>query len=270
MRRRRPLRHLLGRSLAAGLLALCCGPARPLDLLDIAEAGVKGLLNPDCSRYCITGVCLWLQCDFLLCKVLPTFRVRHRWPDLLVSSWDQRGHPLREIQPLVDGWKRLREWSSGGGGDGSARRAASAHFLEADVLGSPLAAVDLPGFCEPSPQPFRPYYASLQDVDLWRGRGGLIQAYLGEENNDGDREFTAQGRSWGRLFPRTGFVDAPLDPQGAAALAAHRALDIVAGGQGAAAHQAAGRRAPGGRPQRRPRRGLLAAPGRGRGRGGWG
>ena len=220
--------------------------------LDIAQVSGKGLLNRECLQYCLTGLCIFVNCILGVCTPIVTPRVRHRLPDLLVMAWDARGIPWTEARLLTremdddkhhelaahSFWGGLWNWNKltgGGSGDGSSRRRSSVAFGEAAVIGSPLAAwkylQQIPsGICPPATTPLLPYYLSRLDSDLWRGGGHAVFRWI-ESPDDEDSEWkltSPQGkRSWGRLYPRTGFHDGVFGPAASAAMRAQRALDIV-------------------------------------------
>ena len=193
-------------------------------LSTLAKATSRGLKSKGCLDYCVTGACLYLNCGPLGCSVVTMPRVRHRLPDLVVSSW--RGHhPWRELRRPLRSWAKKLGISSGGSGWLRKPGTRNASFREADVFANPLANLPLPGLCRASTFPFQPHYSSLLDAHLWRS--GLTELLLKE---------TWQGwklggpdNSPGSLFPRKGFGHFSADDN-ASLVTAQRALDIAESG----------------------------------------
>ena len=195
--------------------------------------------DSSCHGYCITGVCLWLKCGWG-CRVVTSIRVRHRNPDLVVTTYDQVGQsPWVEYQSLLAALQistlaslmSATTSTTPGGGQQSVGKTNSKQalrFKEADAVGHPkLLPLSLltDAFCGSQATPYQPYFSSAMDALTWR-LGGPEYLYV-KNLLPGVREI---GRwplnSWGGLFPRTGFVMQNEDPK-ASAIVAQRVGNIV-------------------------------------------
>ena len=168
---------------------------------------------------------------------MTTPRISHRLPDLVVQSYVQTGKPpWREWQPfaaIAAQTARLALGAVGGAlsggvgsGSGPHRYTDALQFHETDVVGNPIAKVLQAGpfLCKSDVIPMKPYYVSVADVLAWRSGAGEITRP--EALTPGLREIGSGSRTWGSIYPRTGFV-MQHDSTRAAAVAAVRAIDIV-------------------------------------------
>lgn len=205
---------------AAGRIA----PADSFTLPRLADALHRGLQSKKCLRFCITGACLRLNCLLGICQISASPRIRHRLPDLIVSSWNRAGHPWSELSPLMRQLIRQAGLSSGTLPTASRPTGRRAEFREADVVGNPLATVALPGLCRASTAPWQPHYSSLADAHLWRS--GLTEMLEPATWLPTAWLLGGRGRRWGSLFPRKGFSHHSRTSDGAL-VSALRALDIA-------------------------------------------
>ena len=226
--------------------ALALGTLTPW--MDDTRADSFGLANlasaafsPDCLDWKIEGACLWIQCDLFGCRIVPSPKISHRLPDLVVQSYPDTGEPpWNEWRPIAQA--AASEASSsvqaftglqlGGGtrsGVGTRKHIDALQFFETDVAGNPAIKLadhfDGKLLCKSAAKPMEPYFLSVTDAAAWRT--GEAERTRIESITPGMREvgFGAQ-YTWGPVFPRTGFVMQP-DPTRAAAVMAVRAVDIV-------------------------------------------
>lgn len=193
-------------------------------LRQLGEAMAVGLVNANCLRYCITGSCTRLNCRGGFCEPHVVPLIRHRLPDLIVSSWNQSGHPWKELRQPMRLLAKGAGLSSGAApvtGPAGVRRA---EFREADVIANPLNAVPLPGLCRAVTRPWQPYYSSLADSALWRS--GLTELLEPASWVPTAWPLISGGRRFGSLFPRKGFSHHNTAADGAMTYAL-RALDIA-------------------------------------------
>ena len=198
--------------------------AATFSLAKLARAFAKGLNNPGCLRYCITGLCLYLKCTPLGCTVDARPRIRHRLPDLIVSSWSGGGHPWRELRAPMRLLADELRLSHGSGVGKSAAHGRGAAFREADVLANPVVSVPLPGLCKARTRAWQPHYSSLLDAALWRS--GLSELLHPESWDLRQWNLGTDDHRFGSLFPRKGFGHYASADRGAL-VTAQRALDIA-------------------------------------------
>ena len=197
-----------------------------------------------CLNWRATGLCLWLDCGPLGCRVRSSLKVGHYNPDLVVSSYNALGdNPWLEIRTtlgiaqataarsalgtLTD----LVVGSAGNRTEGTDRRDhKNLVFRETDAIGHPGLNFSLPVLpaslrCVSQALPFIPYFLSGIDALAWRGP--VPESLYPASLIPGLREV---GRwplfIWGSVYPRTGWTIQSEEPK-AAALTAQRVGDIV-------------------------------------------
>ena len=151
------------RPLALSIL-LACGPSMALDTGSITSS----VLSPNCLAYRVVGICFWLLCTPVGCKVKTSTKVRHFIPELVVSSYATTGNnPWTEMAALsspISG-------AEGGGNliTPNTRRDNLPRFKNVDGIGHPggWAATQLAsqsGYaCASGATAFMPYYLSTLD-----------------------------------------------------------------------------------------------------------
>lgn len=144
-----PRRRLLVLLTVLTLAAPQPGRAESFTTLDI----ISQSFSRECLDYCIIGACFWLTCGLTGCRVVTTPKVKHNWPDLVVTSYAQPGDtPWTETRATLGEASRLAgntlmQTLAGidiGGGDvreNSRRRLSDLRFREVDVIGSPMALI---------------------------------------------------------------------------------------------------------------------------------
>ena len=229
-----------------------------------SAAIIAATINPTtlrCLDHCIIGVCIWLRPILVppFYRVETTLRVRHKFPDVVVSVFEHPGdNPWIEVRPLSNLaaqaaqtlYGALSQTTVRGGRHTPAAnqiegqndpshdvRREQIRFGEAEIYGHPLASVigqspigfgvNIPGICPIETRSFFPYYQSGFDALSWRNPevellypGTWIPFYREVRNST----FTS---IWGSVFPRNGILAAQSDPYKAAAVFAQRAADIV-------------------------------------------
>jgi integrating conjugative element protein (TIGR03756 family) len=214
------------RSWALSLL-LVSGPSLALDSASIMASA----LSPSCLEYRVVGLCFWLFCTPLGCKVRTSTKVRHFIPELVVSSYATTGdNPWTEMAALSSPIRGAE-----GGGNlitPNTRRDNLPRFKNVDGIGHPgsSAATQLAaqsGYaCVSGTTAFKPYYLSTLDSLAWRH--GIPESVYPESLTSGVREIgqQASGNMWGNVYPRQGFLVQPDDFK-AAAVMAQRAGDVI-------------------------------------------
>lgn len=210
--------------------------------LTTAQIVASGL-SPACIQWRISGICYWLLCTPLGCRVITSVRVTHNLPDVVVSTYRvPGGNPWREMTPvsqmaggLENALARSFTGLPAGGGNASKRkypgwRHTNLLFRYADAVGHPATALignALPGYsCPGVATPLFPYFLSTLDTLAWRT--GLPEAFFPEALIPGQRELgvSQRGDMWGALYPRGGLVN-QTDGDKAAAVVAQRVADIL-------------------------------------------
>ena len=200
--------------------------------------------SDDCLDYCVDGVCFWLVCGFWGCVVKTTPHINHNLPDFVISSYNEPGkNSFLEAQSL-DVIKNIQ------GGhlttNSKSKRANSGlKFKEASVIGNPVAYAmgQAQYLCRSKIKPYMPYYLSTLDEKMWRSGlsdmlypstwvPGMNEVSLNKNQTD---KFL---KSWGSLYPRSGFLNQKNEVKTASVIAA-RALAVVSDG-GARIYQSSG------------------------------
>lgn len=202
----------------------------------------------DYINYRVIGSCLWLYCDFPLCKVTPTLELDEYLPDLIVSVYNGRGNdPFYEmskvpVPPLMKSADDLGYESGNLAfnkvantdipiGNGNSNTLMSKGHYDAmrtksvDVIGSPLAWFHIPFLMlRADTSPYTPYYISDTDV---LGRLGIAEA-LRPEIWDPFHYYIGSSsiNYWSYEFPRSMTVNVYNDYK-ASVVSAERAADIV-------------------------------------------
>lgn len=200
-------------------------------------------LDRSCLNYCITGVCVWLRCSIVGCRIETSIRVSHYNPDLVVSIYDKPGDNPWDLaksiygsleQQLTDSLVALFHDAEAGGGHrvegGNRATDQSLRFKEVTAIGHPFSTLtDYIGnsgfFCPSEAESFFPYFSSSIDSLTWR-LGTPEMLYL--TNLIPGRRVVGEGvhQQWGAVWPRTGFINQKDDAK-AAAVVAQRAGNIV-------------------------------------------
>lgn len=188
-------------------------------------------------------------------------RIRHKLPDLVVSSYEKPGNnPWTEMRlaygqgavAIQNSYPITSQFENHGIGGAEhenklVSRSLNAsvrnkRFHEANVFGSPAPAVVRntmkfgvlnvlggPYLCKSNVQKFRPYFMSEPDSVAWRKPELEVNQ---QWRIAGAREIGSKspsnllGNTWGKVIPRTGYV-MQTEPAKAAAVVAQRAIDLV-------------------------------------------
>lgn len=200
---------------------------------------VASSISESCISWRISGICYWLLCTPVGCKVRTSVRVTHYIPEAVVSTYlDAGGNPWREmaaVSGLAGGVENgLSGMTTGGGNAGDikdpGRRTSSLRFKYADAIGHPATSLiggSISGYsCDSGAAPFVPYFLSTLDTLSWRT--GLPESLYPEALVPGSRELGSQagGNMWGNIYPRSGFVT-QTDDDKASAVVAQRVADII-------------------------------------------
>lgn len=224
-------------SMSMALLLSSNAVAESFNTLDIAVRGA----SEQCLDWCITGVCFWLVCSPFppSCWIETTPQISHNLPDLVTSVYEQPGdlpwtemkHTLGKLtgSTLSAAAKALLGYEPDGGTylEGSLQSTSHLRFKEASVIGNPVTEItsQFPFLCKSKVDPLFPYFASELDALPWRS--GLPDSLTLEAITPGLREIGPDAfRTWGSVYPRSGFVNQSDDTR-AAAVIAQRAIDVV-------------------------------------------
>ena len=256
------LKVLLRAMALSALLGPCITPIASATTISSA-AITTATVNPEmlrCLDHCVIGVCIWLRPILVppYYKVETTLKIRHKFPDVVVSVFEHPGdNPWVEVRAFSQLAAEAAQALYGAGshsmvGGGRHTPAANAvqgqgdqnhdvrreqlRFGEAEIYGHPLASVigqNSTGFgrslklCPIKTRSFFPYFQSGFDALSWRNPevellypGTWIPYYREVRNST----FTS---IWGSVFPRNGLLSAQADPYKAAAVFAQRAADIT-------------------------------------------
>ncbi len=224
----------------------------------ITAATINPFMLP-CFNHCVIGICFWLRITPLGPRIETTLKVKHNFPDLVVTVFEHHGdQPWLEVSPISLGagvaaqsYGLLSGTTVQGGRHTPANnqeqnqttktqqdtRRMQVRFYEAEAYGHPLASalggslggfgVAVPGVCPINTTSLFPYFLSGTDVLSWRNPEAELLypatyiPYLREVRND---YFTSV---WGNVFPRHGFLSVQSEPRKAAAVMAQRAADIT-------------------------------------------
>lgn len=215
------------------------------DVTSISTEDIIASLSLDrsCLNYCITGLCIWLECSGFSCSIESSLRVRHNNPDVVVSVYDDAGDNPWDFARVLygdleeggrDALVGLFHDAQAGGGHrvegGHHATDQSLRFNEATAVGHPLSIlsnfVSSTGFfCPSEATPFMPYFSSSFDALSWRL--GLPEMLYFSHLLPG-RRVVGSGvlQQWGSVWPRTGFIN-QKDNAKAAAVTAQRVGNIV-------------------------------------------
>lgn len=185
--------------------------------------------SPTCLEYKVVGVCYWLLCTPIGCKVKTSTKVRHYIPDAVVSAYANTGeNPWTEISPMG-----APNATAQAGNDGTTNHNAEnnmAKFKEADVIGHPGGvlfnqfASSFGYSCHGATTPFVPYMLSTLNTLAWRY--GVPESVYPEALIPGLREIGNLLDTWGNVYPRSGFIH-QTDDFKAGAVIAQRAGDVT-------------------------------------------
>ena len=188
-------------------------------------------LSPDCLEYRIAGICYWLLCTPLGCKVKTSVKVKHYVPDAVVTSYVSTGDsPWTET--AIMGTPVPGAQSGSYATSNQANENAIAKFNNVDGIGHPSSSlfnqfVSSYGYsCQGAGQSFIPYFISTLDTVAWRYN--VPEVAYPESLIPGTREIGSRTSAnlWGNVYPRGGFTH-QADDYKAAATNAQRAGDIV-------------------------------------------
>ena len=208
-------------------------------------------LDPSCHGHCVIGFCVWLRCTPFppSCTTGVTTKVRNKNPDFLVTVFDKAGEdPWTEMRSV---WEEPHQQANqslvstfSGVLAGSGFRDNLTHqddeandnmmsFKEVNLYGHPLALAfrqnfnsgDVTLWCPSSVTPFFPYFSSALDSFEWR-RGIAELLYPQTWNPMSGIIGPSFFEKWGKLWPRTGFINQKA-PSKAAQNVAIRAGNLV-------------------------------------------
>jgi integrating conjugative element protein (TIGR03756 family) len=192
---------------------------------------VSSTASPLCMEYKVVGICYWLLCTPIGCKVKTSTKVHHYVPDAVVTAYSSTGSsPWLEMAGV--GSPTPTAQAGGDGTNGHASEHDIIKFKEADVIGHPGGATfsqfaSASGYvCRGATLPLVPYFLSSKDPIAWRN--GVPESVFPEALTPGLREVgsTLLANYWGNLYPRSGFLH-QTDDYKTAAVIAQRAGDIT-------------------------------------------
>ena len=195
---------------------------------------------PQCLRWRLTGICVWLKCGSHGCKVRVSPRVFNYAPDAVVTAHnDAANHPWAELNPvlasanaglaglvgLVGGVADASGSVEGRHEHGNPDRGRDHQtFREADLVGHPfgltgwaLGAVGL--VCPPRAIPMLPYFVSTLDALVWRELVPVESLYPAALIPGLKEIGNWPANTWGNVYPRTGMALQQEEPKAGAILA---------------------------------------------------
>lgn len=196
-----------------------------------SAAIVTSTLSPQCLDYKVVGICFWLRCTPVGCKVKTSTKVSHYVPDAVVTAYANTGSsPWTEMSAL--GTPNATAQAGNNGTTNHTGEDNVLKFKEADVIGHPGGAIfskfaSASGYvCKGATQPFIPYFLSTLDTIAWRN--GVPESAFPEALIPGMREVGSAliSNQWGAVYPRSGFLH-QADDYKTAAVIAQRAGDIT-------------------------------------------
>lgn len=163
--------------------------------------------NPDCLRFMLVGICIWVTCTNVGCDVEIALKYGHFNPDLLVMVRNPQG-----INRVEDSYRP----------DTHNRNHQNLIYRETLAVGHPLAGQI---YCPSQADSGVPYFISELDAVGWRW--GIPDMLFPPSYVPGLREIGFWPlNTWGPVYPRGGWTIQTEDPK-AAAIVAQRTGDIV-------------------------------------------
>jgi integrating conjugative element protein (TIGR03756 family) len=199
---------------------------------------------PQCLRWRLTGICLWLRCGFRGCRIRVSPRVFNYAPDAVVTTHNAAAqHPWVELRPVLAAANAGLAGLVGGFADASGsvegrreqgnpvRGRDHQTFREADLVGHPFSASGLvlgaAGLvCPPRTVPLMPYFVSTLDALAWREIVPIESLYPASLIPGLKEIGNWPVNTWGNVYPRTGMALQQEEPK-AAAILAQRVGDIT-------------------------------------------
>lgn len=199
---------------------------------------------PQCLRWRLTGICLWLRCGFRGCRIRVSPRVFNYAPDAVVTTHNAAAqHPWVELRPVLAAANAGLAGLVGGLADASGsvegrreqgnpvRGRDHQTFREADLVGHPFSAsggvLGAAGLvCPPRTVPLMPYFVSTLDALAWREIVPIESLYPASLIPGLKEIGNWPVNTWGNVYPRTGMALQQEEPK-AAAILAQRVGDIT-------------------------------------------
>lgn len=224
--------------------------ANDLNLLEIAEHALQSDFN-SCTDLEFQGTCFWLVCKTFWCDVEASPWIKHYTPDVVVSTYDQKGaSPFKESNLFTKLLSSLLGSRANGGEmqsqHNNTRQKSKVTYRLADVYGSPAAWTlnswlsEFYVACEPGSMVLQPYFVSSSNPLFWYS--GMVESitnldeilignkYIGERRDGQNPEIIKTKPFWGHLYPRVGVVQG-YDHYRSSAVIAARAMDSVISGR---------------------------------------
>ena len=159
-------------------------PSSDIGTFDIIEYGLTDVFESSCGEWCFVGICFWLKCTIFGCDVNTTVRVRHRNPDVVVSTYRHVGeNPWEEMRELWEDFQveaanttlglfSITDFSEAQGGENISTSAQDSALIyrEVDAIGHPINLSDISDewFCGSQTTHFEPVFMSSVDGYSWR------------------------------------------------------------------------------------------------------
>ena len=252
----RTLQLLAGRVVLVFVLLCGINQAHSSDLLTAHIIEATSVAAPACLDWQIIGTCFWLHCDLFGCTVRTSAKVSHFLPDLVVTvqteparqAWKEMRLLLQNIQEsaIATGVGINSDVSAGYGAiatPSAQRLRKSLRYFEADVFGHPQPDLSiLSGFqytCSAVTDRLQPYFQSALDILGWRNPtfdSSNVASWIPGRYEIG----SWPARSWGSIYPRTGWIQ-NVDSAMGAAVVAQRAAFIATGNDDLRPHFAVSR-----------------------------
>ena len=218
-------------------------PAAQAQPFTTSQVAAVAASQTNCLDWRVAGICFWVVCSPAGCWIETSSRFAHNLPDLIITGYNRTG-----ASPYVEGRAAFSDAATttagallrtlgaglfGGGGFTSETSTGNGNvrFKEVDVVGSPTSLITdaiagATGFmCQSESMPMYPYFLSAFDALAWRTH--LPDGLRPEAVIPGLREIGYwPTNTWGKVFPRGGFL-VQSDDAKCAAVMAQRAVDIV-------------------------------------------
>jgi len=210
--------------------------------VDLVATSIQGMLDPSCGGYCVIGACAHLAIRFtwrgMRLYTIVSPRLRHPYPELLVSSYNHAGsEPFAEWRATFGGVMDRVASSlvvAGGRGDPTMLdQHQSGSFKEVDIIGHPLTVlpsmVNRDGTMETGDDPFRSLAepAPFRDINLSAPDSSLSEMGAGDAGDDGVSDIDIKAMIRSTLSGVAGTAMSVIMGRLREALLALRAISII-------------------------------------------
>lgn len=196
-----------------------------------------------CGMWHVSGICFFLVCVYVVCKIETSTRYSHMRPDVVVSTyheldnhpWPQIGIPMGKMarQAASSLYSSIMGATTDSAGTRSEKNRDNkqVRFRDADAIGHPASDAsfgDSKSTCKGAASPGDMYYNSFTDAYAWRNFVPVDLLYPSAWLPGLNEVSTGMGltNTWGNVYPRTGWLVQHHDVKLAAVLS-QRVADII-------------------------------------------